>query len=166
VPAEARVTVAANDEARIPKAVPHAATVRSVNGVGVVVERSIDAAPASRRPGVAESSGARLAARRWGLAAGASDDTTDEFLVFQNPGATTARVSVTVLADGTALANDALRNVEVAAGQRRAVRLGDSVKRDATPLVVEADQPVVVERVLVRLKGLGLATSVGIPLRG
>ena len=165
IPAESRVTVDANEEARIPKGVPHAATVRSRNGVGVVVERTIDAAPAARRTGLAESLGARLSARRWCLASGAADDSTDEYVVVQNPGAEPARVSVTVLADGERVTNEGLQGLEVGAGQRRAVRLADSVRRAATPVVVESDRPVVVERVLNRLRGIGIATSVGIPLR-
>jgi hypothetical protein len=166
VPAESRVTITADDEPRIPKTVPHAVTVRSDKGIGVVVERSIDAVAPSRRTGHAATLGARLAARGWCLAAGESDDSTDEFLVFENPGRSPARVSVTVLADGTPLPAGGIQDLEVAAGQRRAVRLGDSVKRDATPLVVHSDQPVIVERVLNRLKGIGISQSVGIPLRG
>ena len=165
VPGESRVTVNANDEARIPKGVPHAATVRSLNGVGVVVERTIDAAPAARRTGLAEAFGARLTARRWCLAAGAADDSTDEFVVLQNPGSEPARVSLVVLVDGERVSGDALQNVEVGPGQRRSVRIADAVRRAATPVVVEADRPVVVERVLNRLKGIGVATSIGIPLR-
>jgi hypothetical protein len=165
VPAESRVTVNANDEVRIPKGVPHAATFRSVNGVGVVVERTIDAAPAARRTGLADAIGARVTARRWGLAAGAADDATDEFVVLQNPGTEPARASITVLADGERLSGDALQNVEVGPGQRRSVRIADALKRAATPVVVEADRPIVVERVLNRLRAIGVSTSIGIPLR-
>ena len=166
VPATSRVTVAANDETRIPKGVPHAATVRSLNGVGVVVERSVEATSATRRAGAALTPGAQMAARRWGLAAGASNDTFEEFLIFQNPGARTAVVSVTVLSDGNRVSDETLQNLEVGPGQRRAVRLGDSVERDATSAVVEADQPIVVERDIHRVRGLGLVMSIGIPLRG
>ena len=165
VPGESRVTVNANDETRIPKGVPHAATVRSLNGVGVVVERTIDAAPAARRTGLADAFGARVTARRWCLAAGAADDSTDEFVVVQNPGPDPARVSLAVLADGQRITPDALQNVEVGAGQRRAVRISATVKRDATPVVFESDRPIVVERILNRLKGIGVATSIGVPLR-
>lgn len=164
VPAESRVTVLANEEPRIPKGVPHSATVRSLNDVGVVVERTVDAA-AGRRNGTAATPAAQVTALRWALAWGASDDTSDEVLVFQNPGLSGARVSVTVLADGERVANEALQGLEVAAGQRRAVRLGDSVKRNATPVLIEADQPIVVERALNRLQGTGISMSVGIPLR-
>ncbi len=166
VPAESRMTVMANDEPRVPKGVPHSATIRSLNDVGVVVERTVDATAASKRTGAAATPAAQVTARRWALAWGASDDTFDEILVFQNPGLTGARVSVTVLADGERLANGAVQGLEVAAGQRRAVRLGDSIKRNATPVLIEADQPIVVERTLNRLQGTGTSMSVGIPLRG
>ncbi|MGI9022926.1 MAG: DUF5719 family protein [Acidimicrobiales bacterium] len=165
VPAEARVTISANEEARIPKGVAHAATVRSLNDVGVVVERAVDASVSGQRTGVAMTPGAQVTARRWAFAAGGSDDTVDEFLVFQNPGTEPARVSVTVLADGARDTNDALRSIEVAPGARASVRLGDSITRPATPVVVTADRPVVVERIINRLKGAGTAVSVGIPLR-
>lgn len=167
VPAQGRVTVTANDEARIPKGVPHAVVVRALNGVGVVVERDVDAAPASKRSGVAETPGARVTARRWLLAAGEADDTVDEYVILQNPGTVTARVSLTVLADGAPVTKDTLQGIEVAAGQRRSVRLGDSLKVAATPVLVASDQPVVVERDLYRLGGgLGTGMSIGIPLRG
>jgi len=165
VPAEGRVTVAANDEARIPKSVSHAATVRSLNGVGVVVERAVDATIAEKRNGVARTPAAQVTARRWVLAAGESDDTVEEFVVVQNPGSTPARVSLKILGDATQAANPALTNLEVAPGGRRSIRLNDTVKLEATPVLVTSDQPVVVERVLNRLKGLGMSMSVGIPLR-
>ncbi|MEN3316524.1 MAG: hypothetical protein V7605_2758 [Acidimicrobiaceae bacterium] len=165
VPAEARVTVTANDEARIPKGVPHAATVRSLNGVGVVVERTVDVAIAGKRSGVARTPGVQVAARRWMLAAGESDDTVEEYVVVQNPGPTIARVTLTVLNNGTRVTNDALTNLEVAPGGRRAVRLGDSVTLGATPVLVTASGPVVVERTLNRLKGIGTTMTMAIPLR-
>ncbi|MDQ6798089.1 MAG: DUF5719 family protein [Actinomycetota bacterium] len=165
VPAEGRVTVNANDEARIPKGVSHAATVRSLNGVGVVVERSVDAAIADKRNGVARTLAAQVTARRWVLAAGESDDTVEELVVVQNPGAAPARVSLSILGDTTQVANPAFTNLEVAAGGRRSIRLNDTVKLVGTPVLVTSDQPVVVERVLNRLKGLGMSMSIGIPLR-
>jgi hypothetical protein len=168
VPAQSRVTVAANDETRIPKGVPHAATVRSLNGVGVVVERTIDAAPVARRSGSSITPGSQVAARRWALAAGAADGTYDEILVLQNPGPRTAVVSVRVLGEGGAglVSPQALQGLEVPPGQRLGVRLGDSVEGAATPAVVEADQPIVVERDVHRLRGVGTTMSMGIPLRG
>lgn len=166
VPRESRVTVDAAAEGRIPKGVGHAVTVRATNGVGVVVERSIDAGPPTNRTGVSHMPGGRLAALRWAAAAGQADDSVEEWLVVQNPGPGAASFSVTLLADGSRLRLDGLQNVEVAAGARRAVRVTDTVKRAATPLVVTATGPVVVERDLYRSKGPGLALGVAVPLRG
>ncbi len=163
VPAEGRVTIAANDEARIPKSVSHAATVRSLNGVGVVVEGAVDAAVADKRNGVARTPAAQMTARRWVLATGASDETNEEYVVIQNPGSTAAHVSITILGDATQAANAALKNLELAPGGRRSVRLNDTMKLPATPVLVTADQPVVVERVVNRLKGISM--TIGVPLR-
>jgi hypothetical protein len=163
VPAESRVTVTANDEARIPKDVPHAVTAKSANGVGIVVERTIDAAPTSHRSGVSIMPGALVPATRTAFAVGESDNQVDEWLIVQNPGDRVATVSVSVLADGAPLSNPALQHLEVAAGQRDAVHLTDTVKRPSTPLVVESSSPVVVERGLFRTNGLGTSMTTGIP---
>src|SRR2546425_10698760 len=48
IPPGARLTVAANSEARIPKGVPHATAIRVLSGEGVVAERTIDPAVSGR----------------------------------------------------------------------------------------------------------------------
>jgi hypothetical protein len=164
VPRESRVTVDAANEGRIPKGVGHAVTVRATNGVGVVAERTISAA-AGGRAGVSHMPGARVAGLRWGAAAGQADDAVDEWLVVQNPGPAKASFSVTVLGDGSPVAPDALQNLEVEPGTRRAVRLVDVVKRTATPVVITATAPVIVERDLYRNGRPGLGMAVAVPLR-
>jgi len=168
VPRESRVSVVANDETRIPKGVGHAVTVRSTNGVDVVVERSIDAAGAAGRSGVGSSPGARAEARRWVFAAGQADASLDEFLAVANPGPTMAQVSVAVLADGVRQEIPGLRNLELAAGGRTVVRLADHVPVPAAALslLVTSTQPVVAERLLFAQGGaLGMAITPGIALR-
>jgi hypothetical protein len=165
VPAESRVTLNANDEPRIPKNVPHAVVVRSTNGVGVVVERTIDAVSPSTRAGLAVTLGARVTAERWMVAAGQLDDTNDAYLVVHNPGEQLARVSVTVLDDGVRLSPAALNGLEVRPGQRRALRLTDTVRRGPAALLVASNEAVVVERDFYKLKALGTAMSPAIPLR-
>ncbi|MDQ6927440.1 MAG: DUF5719 family protein [Actinomycetota bacterium] len=166
VPAESRVTVTANDEARIPKDVSHSVTAKSVNGVGIVVERTIDAVPASHRTGLAIMPGALVAVNRSAFAAGESDDQTDEWIVLQNPGARSASASITVLANGTRISDPTLQHLDVAAGQRRAVHLTDTIKLPTTPLIIDSSEPIVVERDLFRTKGLGTSMTTGIPLGG
>ena len=166
VPRESRLTVVAAEESRIPKGVPHAVTVTTVDGSpDVVVERAVDGSAPSPRTGVAVTLGARLPATRWATAAGAADDSTDQWVVVQNPGDRTARVTVNVLADGAALPVGNLSSVEVPAGQRRALHVNSQLKRATTPLLVSSTEPVLVERDLYKVKAPGLGMSQAIPLR-
>jgi hypothetical protein len=165
VPRESRLTVVAGEESRIPKNVPHAVTVRSLEGPEVVVERTIDGAAPSTRTGLSVTLGARLPALRWATAAGAADDSTDNWVVVQNPGDKAAFVTVNVLADGTPLLVGGLSRIEVPAGQRKAFHLNASLKRATAPLLVTATEAVIVERDLYRIKAPGLGMSAAIPLR-
>jgi hypothetical protein len=166
VPRESRLTIVSADESRIPKGVPHAVTVRSTSGPQVVAERTIDGTTPSPRTGVSITLGARLPAKRWGTAAGAADDNTDEWVVVQNPGPRSARVTVNLLADGTPIPVGAdLTSVEVPAGQRKALHINPSLKRPTTPLLITSTEAVVVERDYYKLKGPGLAMAAAIPLR-
>jgi hypothetical protein len=165
IPRQSRLTVVAADESRIPKNVPHAVTVRSVDGPEVVVERTVDGAAPSSRTGVAITLGARLPATRWATAAGGADDNTDEWVVVQNPAGRSAFVTVNLLADGTPLLVGGFSNIEVPAGQRRAFHLNESLKRATTPMLITATEAIVVERALYRIKAPGLGMSAAIPLR-
>ncbi|MEW6154866.1 MAG: DUF5719 family protein [Actinomycetota bacterium] len=164
VPPESRVTLAANDEARIPKNVAHAVTVRSTNGVPVVVERTIDAVAPAARSGVSIIIGARAPATRWVVAAAQSDDTTEAWLVVHNPGASATRVTVALL-DGSASVPPGLAAIEVGARARRAIKLTGTVRPGPVPVLVTATQPVVVERDLYAIGSLGTAMSPAVPLR-
>ena len=165
VPRESRLTVVAADESRIPKGVPHAVTVRTTDGPDVMVERAIDAASPSSRTGVSIMLGARLPAKRFATAAGAADDTTDQWVVVQNPGSRPAHVTLNLLADGSAVPIGATSTVDVPPGQRRAVNVNGSLKRPTVPLLLSSSEPVLVERDLYRLKAPGLGMSAAIPLR-
>ena len=164
VPPEARVTVEANAESRIPKNVPHAVVVRAPDGPGVVVERTVESKPPSPRLGLAITPAAPALARRWGFAAGSPDSAVEEWVVFQNPGPRPARVSVTGLADGQPVPVSGLQDVSVGAGRRMGVRVDNLLPRPGTPVVVTATVPIVVERDLYRTKALGTAMVTGIPL--
>src|SRR5207253_2541116 len=165
VPPESRVTVTANDEARIPKSVAHAVTVRSTNAVPVVVERTVDAVSPAPCSGLAITLGARLSARSWVVAAGQIDEANDQWLVLQNPGPQPARITVSLLDDGRAVGPPALDRVQVNAKTRVGVKLNDSVRKGSAAVLVTADQPVVVERDYYKSKGLGTAMAPAIPLR-
>ncbi len=163
VPRESRLTVVAAEESRIPKGVPHAVTVRSLEGPEVVVERTIDGAAPSPRTGASITLGARLPAKRWATAAGAADETTDQWVVVQNPGERPASVTLKVLADGSPLLVGTA--IVVPPGQRRAVHVNNSLKRATAPVLVTSSEEVIVERDLYRIKALGLGMTAAIPLR-
>ncbi|MEA2973987.1 MAG: hypothetical protein QOG82_2445 [Actinomycetota bacterium] len=169
VPRESRVSVVTNDESRVPKGVGHSVTLRSTNGVAVVVERSIDAAGAASRYGVGTSPGARSTARGWVLAAGQVDlATVEEFLAVSNPGTAPVNVSVAVLGDGVRRQLPKLQDLEIAPGGRAVVRIAEHVTlpAPALSLLVEATHPVVAERLLLAQGGaLGMSITPGIPLR-
>jgi hypothetical protein len=165
VPRESRLTVVAAEESRIPKGVPHAVTVRSTSGPEVVVERTVEGASPSARTGLSIALGARMPARRWAMAAGVADDATDQWVVVQNPGDRPAFVTLSLLADGAPVTVGSFSAIEVRPGQRRAFNINPSLKRATTPLLVVATEPVVVERDLYKLRGLGLVMSPVIPLR-
>jgi hypothetical protein len=105
--------------------------------------------------------GSPTTARRWLFAGGGTSNQLDEWLVVRNPGPSAATVAVTVLA-GRPLP---LQSVDVPAGGRVAVRLGDRVQQAPLPLVVEATRPVVVERSLYRVgrDAVGLSAVLGVP---
>lgn len=161
---ESRVTLNAGDEARIPKSVAHSVIVRSVNGVTVVAERTTEGVSPSPHAGVSITLGARLPSLRAMVAAGQVDDSTDEWMVVQNPGDRPAAVTVTVLDNGTPSVPPALNQFTVKARGQVTLRLGDLVRRGPTPLLITADQRVVIERDFYRPK-LGMAMSMGVPLR-
>jgi hypothetical protein len=163
VPAQARVTVSANDEKRIPRQVAHAVKV-TADSPGLVVERTIDAVSPAPRAGFSSIVGATALFNRWVFAIGQADDTWDEWVVVQNPGTRSVTFSVTALANGQRVGVEGLQDLELPAGQRRAVRLGEHIKRADLPLLVEVSGPVAVERDLYRAKGLATVMAIGIPL--
>jgi len=162
VPAQARVTVSANDEKRIPRNVPFAVTVTS-DAPGLVVERAIDATSPAPRQGFSSLVGATEQANRWLFANGAADDQWDEWIVVYNTGRRGVDFSVTALAAGQRLAIEGLQDVHLDPGQRRAVRLGEHIKRTDLPAEVEATAPVVVERDIYKARGLALMMIMGTP---
>lgn len=162
VPAQTRVTVSANDEKRIPRNVPFAVSVTS-DDPGLVVERAIDATSPAPRQGFSSIVGATEQAHRWLFAGGAADDFWDEWIVVYNAGTRAVDFSVTALASGQQLAVEGLQDVHVEAGQRRAVRLGEHIKRGDLPTEVDATGPVVVERDIYKARGLALMMVMGTP---
>jgi hypothetical protein len=167
-------------EDRVPAGTAHATIVRSTNGEPVVAERvTVDTGPApsssSRRPPrrpparpseVTASLGARLAAPVWAfpsLADPVDDDGTTAFMI-HNPDPDTAVEARLVLADRSepAPTAEAREPVDVAPGAS-AVILVDGTGVGAA---IEADGPVVVERLLRPADGRRMSSAPGIPGAG
>lgn len=164
VPAKGQVVLVASEIDRVPAGVGHTSSIRSLDGVPVVAERSLDAkAPAPRR-GWTSSLGSPLAAARWLFPLGETSGNTDEYVVVHNPSAEDVTVSITALAGGQVLAIDGLQDVELGPGGRIALRIGEHIERSPLPLLVEASADVVVERDLYRVDAPGVTAVIGIPL--
>lgn len=174
VPAQGRVTLTVNGEAeagvQVPEGVGHSALFRSLNGVGVVVERGIEAT--GKRAGIGTTLGGTEAARKWGLAAGVATSAVEEWIVVQNSSDQPAKVTVTAIADGRAEVLDKLGGLTVPPLGRRGFRLNDLLS-GASPglqeevleaaLIVEANRPIVVERAMYRVGRTGISTSLAVP---
>ncbi|MGH9178655.1 MAG: DUF5719 family protein [Acidimicrobiales bacterium] len=165
VPAQSRIDVVLNEEVGVPRGVGRSTTVQSLDGVRVVVARSLSYGPPSPLVGRTDTLGARRAATRWAFPAGGASETTDEYVVVSNPGSTDATLSLEGLAGaGGAAATDDFREVKVGAGRRAAVRVRDHVARNPMALVLTSSAPVVAERVLYQASPFVVWSAAGIPL--
>jgi hypothetical protein len=158
------VAVDTNAAPQIPQGVGHSASLTSQNGVPVVAERSVTAVSPSPRTGLGGLLGGRMASPRWLLAAGQVNQSLDEWVEVQNPGATTVTVSVATLSGAPI---PGLQRVAVSAGGRLVARVaalaGPSLDDG---LVVNATGPVVVERDLYGAHTAGVSLALGVPLAG
>ena len=165
VPGFGRASLRLGEEQGVPSGVAHAAVVQSTNDVDIVVERTIDATAPSERLGLAATMGSRLTARRWVFPSGLTNDRVDEWIILFNSGTKATKVTFTALAAGQQLAIADLQGVPLEAGRRKAIRIGDFIRRDDLALLVTSTQPIVAERTLYRVKALGISAVIGIPLR-
>jgi hypothetical protein len=152
-------------EERVTPGVGHALFVRSLNGVAITAERVNTAVAPAPRQGVAATSGSPFGAATWYFAAGGPTAERDEYIVILNESAAKPLTySVTGLAAGQTVAIQDLQAQSIAPGGRAVIRLGDKISREDLPLVITADGPMVVERGLYRIGGLGISQSIGVPL--
>jgi len=157
-----RLTVAFGNDSRVPRGVAHGTVVFSANGVPFVAERVMTASPASGHTGLADSMGSARSSTRWVFVAGAVNEFQDEWIVLLNPGAVPARVSVGAFGTGTAAPVEGLSSVDVAAGGRVALRIGDHLMGGVVALDLSSSAPVVAERALFRLGTSGISGTIGI----
>jgi hypothetical protein len=135
------------DDQRVPTGVGHATVVRSVDGVGVVAQRTIVGAPGSVQPGLSRTMGAPLLADRWVAAVAGTTGASSASVVVVNP-STTDEVVVTAstLAGGRRTPLDDLDQLRLPPLGRIVVELdADDDLFGRTGLDVVADGPIVVE---------------------
>ena len=153
-------------DGRVPSGVGHTGIVRSANGVPIVAERALYAEHDSRR-GVTVTTGSPVESRRWTFAAGAATGNDDEYLVLVNLDAEIlADVDITAVVGGQSVPVSELQGIELGAGERRAIRIGEHINnRPDLTLVVTSSEPIVAERGLYHVGAdqRGMSNAVGVP---
>lgn len=153
-------------EERIPDGEGHSIFVRSLNGVPVTAERVNAAGDPAENEGITSVTGAPYGAPTWYLVAGgpSTEQNRDQIIVILNL-SDEEEVTYDLIGfdNGQTIAIQGQQDQTIAPGSRAVVRLGDHLDRDELAVVVQADGPVVVERGLHRIGGLGLSQAVGIP---
>lgn len=139
-----------------------AATVRSVNNVPVVAERTVFYATEDM-DGVASEIGAPVTAERWLLGPATSRPETDS-AVLLNPGGEDVEVTLELLrADGRMLRPRTLRDLTLARGARLRVPLSGLTDGEPAAVVVTATGPMVAERVSYSRGAGDVGSLMGIP---
>lgn len=162
----AHASVDMNADGRLPAGVPHAATVRSANGVPIVAERVVSSRGPSRY-GISVTTGSPVEASEWTFAAGSTEAPRSQSLTIVNldPQVLT-ELDVFALVGGQELPVSELQDVVIEAGERLNVNLSSQIaNRPDLAVVVRASEPVVVERILADTgdDARGISLTVGIP---
>jgi hypothetical protein len=171
-------------EDRLPPGVAHATVVRSTNGRPVVVERVTADHPPAPEDGASDpggngttsTSGSPLAADRWAFAtvADPTAGATTEFVVFNPDPEESVQVRVVLRRqtssgddeddDTDVAAEDPLDPVSVPPGGRAVIAVDAERAATARAALVDADGPVVVERVVRLSDGRRRSMRPGLPL--
>ncbi len=126
--------------------------------------RTIDVGSPGARTAYLIDLGATAAAKHWGFATGGSSPAQEQFIAISNEADREVTVSITT-PDGSGLTTlPNLSAVKIPRGARKAFRLADFNGKPQMPLIVNASGPVVVERSIYKLNGLGASASMGIVL--
>jgi hypothetical protein len=139
----------------------HSIVVRSLNGTPLVVERRIDDSDVNHR---ATSSviGSRVLASRWDFVSGDVSPTSRPEIVVTNPGNTAGTITIAVLGAGGLAALHGFASVALPPSGTLRAQLSDLVAPGSAPIVVLANIPVVVERVVVASDSPTTSRSIGI----
>lgn len=152
-------------EERVPADIGHAVIVRSLNGVPITVERVNAASDPAANEGITSVTGSPFFAPTWYFPAGgpSTDDARDQVLVLLNLGDEDVTYDLTGFSSGQTIAIQDQQDQPLPAGSRAVIRLGDHIDRSELSVIVSASGPIVAERGLYRIGGLGLSQALGIP---
>lgn len=133
----------------VPAKTGYALQVRADAGAPIVAEVVLRNGTAQRSGGDAISTGVTVPAKSWVFARSRVAGETQAMLAIATTSASEAHVSVVAVRDGVEVRPKDLQDIRVPAGRRVAVPLSSirELARDAA-LVITADQPIVVERVI------------------
>jgi hypothetical protein len=163
VPAKGRVTVNIDKEERVPKDASYGTVVKVTNGVGVVVQRSASATtPASTTGAFFQIADTDLS-DRWIVPLNETRDPFDDWVYVMNPGGKSAQVKVT----GVSPVGQPLTSTgSVEPGRRLLIHVDEFAKDNSNPgLIIESTEPIVTGRTLYVNPGIGLTSSLVIPVR-
>lgn len=152
-------------EDRVPADVGHAVVVRSLNGVPITAERVNAASEPATNAGITSVTGSPFLAPTWYFPAGGPsvDEGRDQVVVLLNLGDEDVTYDLTGFSGGQTIAIQDQQDRPLPAGGRAVIRLGDLLDRAELSLIVRATGPIVAERGLYRIGGLGLSQAIGIP---
>lgn len=145
---------------RVPLGTAYAIDVRVVRGPGVVVETLGTWAAPATVIGVATMPGSVTTARRWAFAAARSDDSTEAVISALNVSDRPLTVQLYAYTAGDPNSPASAPARALAPGERAEFRLSEIGFGADQVIVVEADGPIVVGRLIL---GLGVSMSAGVP---
>lgn len=163
VPPRSAVSVVLDKAALAGETGGAAAIVRAVNGVPIVVERTVFYAT-EEVDGVASEIGSATPSRRWWLGPATSRPDTDSVILLNTTGED-GRVSLTLWgANGRPLRPSSLSGLKIGAGSRLRVPLSEVIRGQPYAVLVDADVAVVAERFSYSGGAGDVASLMGTPL--
>lgn len=145
---------------RVPLGIPYAIDVRVVEGPDVVVEALGSWAAPAPVPGVASTHGSVTVARRWAFATGRLADSAEAVITAVNVSDRPLTVQLYAYTGGDLDSPRSAPARAIAPGEQAEFRLSEINVRADQVIVIEADGPIVVGRVIF---GAGVSMSAGIP---
>jgi hypothetical protein len=152
-------------DGRIPEGYGHWAVVRATNGATVVAQRVVRASAPAAATGWSVVTGAPTAATRWAVPIGGLTSLAAGAVEITNPGALPAALTVRSTGGGTTRVLEQFDAVALAPGARTVVDLTTLGEGTELSLVVESDEPLVVERTFTFADGQGQAATVALAWR-